>query len=203
MSNSVLLPSCYLPPVSYFHAILKSEDAVVIDKYENFQKQTYRNRTSIGTANGTLDLVVPIQHGRKQRVAMKEVRINYDHEWQRLHWLSIQTAYRSSAYFEYYEDDFRPFFEKKYEFLFDLNMEQMELFFKILKWKKEIDFTTEYEKEYDNVLDFRTLIHPRKESVYVNQKPYYQVFEDRTGFIPNVSMIDLIFNQGPQSKNYL
>ncbi|MGN0002659.1 MAG: WbqC family protein [Sphingobacterium composti] len=202
MSNSIILPACYLPPVSYFHVIMRNEGNIVLDKYEHFPKQTYRNRTSIATANGTLNLVIPIDHGRKMHMPMKDVKINYDHEWQRLHWLSIQTAYRSSAYFEYYEDDFKEFYETQFDQLFDFNVAQLELVLKCLKIKRTIDFTSSFAKTYEG-LDYRNLIHPKKESVYPNPKPYYQVFEDKTGFMPDVSIIDLIFNQGPQSKNYL
>ncbi|MCA5003563.1 WbqC family protein [Sphingobacterium bovistauri] len=202
MSNSIILSAIYLPPVSYFHAIAQNEGEIKIDKYENFQKQTYRNRTKIATANGILELFIPIQHGRKERVAMQGVKISYDHDWQRLHWSSIQTAYRSSPYFEYYEDDFKALYEQKYEFLFDFNIAQLELILKCLKLKRTISFTDSFEKSYD-VPDFRNSIHPKKESAFMNPKPYYQIFEDRNGFIPDVSVIDLIFNQGPQSKNYL
>ncbi len=203
MSNSIVLSSNYLPPVSYFHAIAQTDGQITLDKYEHFPKQTYRNRTQLATANGILNLFIPIQHGRKTNVPMQDVRISYDHEWQRLHWLSIQTAYRSSAYFEYYEDDFRPFYEKKYEFLIDYNLDQLQLCLKAIKLKKEIVFTESYSSTFEDKLDLRTLIHPKKESIYINPKPYYQIFEERTGFIPNVSIIDLICNQGPQSKNFL
>lgn len=203
MSNTIILSANYLPSVSYFHAIQQQDNIVKVDQFEHFPKQTYRNRTKIGTANGILDLIVPIQHGRKERVIMKEVLINYDHEWQRLHWLSIQTAYRSSPYFEYYEEDFYDFYNKKYNYLFDYNIKQIELIFKILKIKKSIEFTDSFQKTHENTLDYRNLIHPKKESVYKNPKPYYQIFEDRNGFLPDLSIIDLIFNQGPQSKNFL
>ena len=133
---------------------------------------------------------------------MKDVKIAYDHEWQRLHWLSLQTAYRSSAYFEYYEDDFKPFYTRKFDYLFDFNLAQLELVLKCLKIKRTIGFTDTYEKDYGN-LDFRHVIHPKKASIYPNPKPYYQIFEDRHGFLANLSVIDLIFNQGPQSKMYL
>lgn len=203
MSNSIILSANYLPPVSYFHAIQQSGGAIKIEQYEHFQKQTYRNRTKIGTANGILELFIPIMHGRKERVCMKEVRISADHDWQRLHWQSIQTAYRSSAYFEYYEEDFHAFYNKKFDFLFDYNMGQLELIMKSLKIKKSIELTDSYVKEYEDDLDFRDVIHPKKISVYPNPTPYYQLFEDRQGFMPDLSIIDLIFNQGPQSKNYL
>lgn len=203
MSNSILLSGLYLPPISYFHAIQKHDVAVVIDQHEHFQKQTFRNRTHIGTANGVLELFVPIQHGRRERRAMKDVLISYDHDWQRLHWMSIQTAYRTSAYFEYYEDDFYQFYNQKYDFLLDYNIKQLELILKTLKIKRTINLTDFFEKESENSFDLRNAIHPKKETVYMNQKPYYQLFEDRTGFVPNLSIIDLIFNQGPQGKTYL
>jgi len=203
MSASLLFSANYLPCVSYFHVLQKDELPILLEKYEHYPKQTYRNRARIATANGILDLILPIQHGRKERVAIKDIRINYEHDWQRLHWLSIQTAYRSSAYFEYYEDDFVHFFEKKYEFLFDYHVAQLELILKILKINRPIGFTEKYEKNPLDVIDYREAIHPKKESVYTHPKPYYQIFEDRHGFIPDLSIIDLIFNQGPQSKLYV
>ncbi|NGM61561.1 WbqC family protein [Sphingobacterium sp. SGG-5] len=202
-TSSVLFSANYLPAVSCFHAIHKEEYPLRLEKYEHYPKQTYRNRAKIATANGVLDLILPVEHGRKEHVAMKDIRINYDHDWQRLHWLSIQTAYRSSAYFEYYEDDFFPFFHKKYEFLFDYNVAQLELILKILKIDRILTFTDGYEKEPVDTIDYRTAIHPKKESIYPHAKPYYQLFEDRHGFIPDLSIIDLIFNQGPGSKAYL
>src|SRR5690606_34135792 len=175
-TSSVLFAVNYLPAVSYFHAIHKEEYLLRLEKYEHYPKQTYRNRTRIATANGVLDLILPVKHGRKEHVAMKDIRINYDHDWQRLHWLSIQTAYRSSAYFEYYEDDFFSFFHKKYEFLFDYNVEQLELILKILKIDRVLTFTERYEKEPIDTIDYRGAIHPKKESIYPHPKPYYQLF---------------------------
>lgn len=203
MSTSLLLSANYFPAVSYFHAIHQNNMGVIVEKYEHYPKQTYRNRTRIATANGILNLTLPIQHGRKEHIAMKDVKINYDHDWQRLHWLSIQTAYRSSAYFEYYEDDFAGFFEKKEEFLLDYNVAQLELLLKILKINVPLSFTDRYEKDPTGVADYRGIIHPKKESVYKNPKPYYQVFEEKHGFIADLSIMDLIFNQGPQSKSFL
>lgn len=203
MSTSILLSANYLPSVSYFHAIHENKAGIRLEKYEHYPKQTYRNRTRIATANGVLDMTIPIVHGRTERVAMKDVRINYDHDWQRLHWLSIQTAYRSSAYFEYYEDDFAVFYEKKEDFLLDYNTAQLELILKILKINQPLSFTERYEKEYVDAVDYRSSIHPKKPSIYQQPKPYYQVFEERHGFIADLSIVDLIFNQGPQSKSFL
>jgi|SRR5690606_6014254 len=202
MESQLLLPAFYLPPVSYFHAIKESENSLILDRFEHYPKQTYRTRTKIGTANGVLELFVPIVHGRKEHVAMKDVRINYEFDWQRLHWLSIQTAYRSSAFFEFYEDDFATFYNQKYTHLFDFNVQQLELILKCLKIEREINFTEVYQKVEIGV-DYRNVIHPKKPSIRPEEKPYFQVFQDKNGFLDNLSIVDLLFNQGPQSKSYL
>ena len=202
MESLLLLPAFYLPPISYFHTIQQNEQPLVMERYEHYPKQTYRTRTKIATANGVLDLIVPILHGRKDHVRMKDIRINYDFNWQRLHWLSIQTAYRSSAYFEYYEDDFVRFYEQRYDYLFDFNIEQLQLLLKSLKIQRSLTFTETYTPRVER-LDYRETIHPKKASILKSPKPYYQVFEDKHGFLPDLSVVDLLFNQGPQSKSYL
>lgn len=202
MESLLLLPAFYLPPISYFHTIQQNEQPLVMERYEHYPKQTYRTRTKIATANGVLDLIVPILHGRKDHVRMKDIRINYDFNWQRLHWLSIQTAYRSSAYFEYYEDDFVRFYEQRYDYLFDFNIEQLQLLLKSLKIQRSLIFTETYTPRVEP-LDYRETIHPKKASILKSPKPYYQVFEDKHGFLPDLSVVDLLFNQGPQSKSYL
>lgn len=203
MSLDLLLPVLYLPNISYFKAIKESEGALLLEKCEHFPKQTFRTRTQIATANGVLELMIPTIHGKRARVAMQDIRINYDHPWQRLHWMSIQTAYRSSAYFEFYEDDFRPFYEKKYEFLFDYNLEQLELILKFLKLKKEIRFTEEYLPQSPNPIDLRQAIHPKQPAIFQDTASYYQLFSENNGFQPNMSIIDLLFSQGPQAKKFL
>ncbi|SFS36256.1 WbqC family protein [Sphingobacterium wenxiniae] len=201
MESSLLLPAFYLPPVSYFHVIQQHEIPICIEKFEHYPKQTYRTRAKIATANGVLDMIVPIEHGRKERVAMKDIRINYEFNWQRLHWLSLQTAYRSSPYFEYYEDDFSVFYEKQFDFLLDFNVEQLKLILKCLKIQRSISYTESYNRVDGQ--DFRSIIHPKKESLFANPKSYYQVFEEKHGFLPDLSVVDLLFNQGPQSKSFL
>ncbi len=202
MESQLLLPAFYLPPISYFHAIKQQEGALVLERFEHYPKQSYRTRAKIATANGVLDLIVPIVHGRKERVAMKDIRINYEHDWQRLHWLSLQTAYRSSAYFEYYEDDFYQFYDRQHDFLFDFNVAQLELLLKCFKINRAITLSEGYESSIAPV-DFRTEIHPKKGNFWAEQPNYYQVFEERHGFLSDLSAIDLLFNQGPQSKNFL
>ena len=202
MESSLLLPAFYLPPISYFHIIQQSEQPLLVERFEHYVKQTYRTRTKIATANGILDLIVPILHGVKEHIPMKDIRINYDFNWQRLHWLSIQTAYRSSPYFEYYEDDFARFYEQRHDFLFDFNIEQLQLLLKCMKINRSVAFTETYISPVEP-LDYREVIHPKKPSLLEHPEPYYQVFEEKHGFLPDLSVVDLLFNQGPQSKSYL
>ena len=202
MESKLLLPAFYLAPVSYFHVIKSQESPILIEQHEHYPKQTYRTRTRIATANGVLELFVPVEHGRKMHVPIKDVRISYDHNWQRLHWMSLEAAYRSSAYFEFYEDDFARFYTQKFDFLIDYHVEQLQLMLKCFKLDREVGLTTSYE-QVDAEVDYRQIIHPKKESLMPNPKPYYQVFEEKNGFIAEMSAVDLLFNQGPQSKLYL
>lgn len=203
MDNPLILPICYLPPVSYFKVLNTSIGSVQLEQYEHFPKQTYRNRASIYSANGKLDLIIPVQHGSKNRTAMKDVRISYEADWQRLHWASLETAYRRSAYFEFYEDDFAPFYEKRFDWLFDFNEAQLQLLLRLLKIHKEIGRTNSYLADYPEGTDFRESIHPKRAAPVNLSEPYYQVFDSKYGFIEDLSIIDLLFNQGPGSKGYL
>ncbi len=201
MENSVIFPLFYLPPIEFYKQLIDNKDInIILEKHEHFPKQTYRNRASIYGANGKLNLIVPVVKGAKVHTPVKDVKISYDEDWQRLHWLSMQTSYRSSAYFEFYEDDYAPFYEKKYTFLYDYNLELFEMLKKQLKLKVDYTFSELYEKVYG--LDFRENIHPKKESTYLPVQ-YYQVFEDKYNFMPNLSIVDLLFNQGPQALKYI
>lgn len=201
MHKGAILPIFYLPPIEYFDRLLGHSQQLIIERHEHFPKQTYRNRASVHSANGKLDLIVPVIRGKNDHTQIKDVKISYDFDWQRLHWLSIQTSYRSSAFFEFYEDDFEPFFSKKYDYLFDYNEALLNLLFKLLKLDLRYTFTDGYEKEYADKADYRSSIHPKIVSTY-QTKPYFQVFEDRNGFMPNLSIIDLLFNQGPKSGQF-
>jgi hypothetical protein len=202
MEKGAVFPLFYLPPIEYFSKMLIHKENIIIENAENFQKQSYRNRATIHSPNGKLDLAVPVIKGSKSHTKVKDVRISYDFLWQRLHLMGIQTSYRSSAYFEYYEDDFNVFYEKKWTFLFDYNEEMLHLLLKFLKIKIEYKYTEEFEKTYPDLNDFRDSIHPKRNPLD-NFKPYFQVFEDRNGFLPNLSILDLLFSQGPQSLKYL
>ena len=133
MQSSAIFPLFYLPPVGYFSALKQNNFEFTIEKNEHFVKQTYRNRASIASPDGILDLMIPVVKGSKFHTPIKDVKISYDSKWQRLHWLSLQTCYRSSAYFEFYEDGLAPFYSKKYDFLFDYNLELLNWVLKQLK----------------------------------------------------------------------
>jgi len=202
IEKGAVLPLFYLPPVEYFKELNHYAPDLVIEKQEHFPKQTYRNRANIYSPDGALTLVVPVVKGSKAHTAVKDVKISYDFNWQRLHWMSLQGCYRRSAYFEYYEDEFAPFYEVKETYLFDYNEKLLTLLLKQLKIKTTLNFTESYESEFPGLKDLRNSIHSKKESDF-SQKPYFQVFEERHGFMKNLSIIDLLFNQGPQSLNYL
>lgn len=203
MDTNLILPSFYLPPINAVSAILANNGNLIIEKFEHFPKQTYRNRAVIYSPNGKLDLIIPVVKGSKVHTVVKDVRISYENNWQRLHWLSLQTSYRRSAYFEFYEDYFAPFYSNKYDFLFDFNLELLQLVLQLLKVRKEVMFTDSYKEEYIDAVDLRTSIHPKKVSEKSMTKAYFQVFEPKHGFFPNLSIVDLLFNQGPNSLNYL
>ncbi|QNL48444.1 WbqC family protein [Olivibacter sp. SDN3] len=204
MEKNNLFPCLYLPPIAAVSEMLKEPDKqILIEQFEHFPKQTYRNRAVIHSPNGKLNLIIPIVKGAKVHTIMKDVKISYESNWQRLHWMSIQTSYRRSAYFEFYEDEFIPFFEKKYDFLIDYDVALLSLILKLLKVNKTICYTNTYEKNYTKGIDLRESIHPKKKYPTYDVKPYFQVFEPKNGFIANLSIIDLLFNQGPNSLNYL
>ena len=202
MEKGAVFPLFYLPNVEFFKNLSQYKDlTVLIEKEEHYPKQTFRNRTQIVGPNGRLDLTVPIQKRINERRKYKDVKISYDDNWQRIHWLSLETSYRSSAYFEFYEDAFAPFYQKKYDFLFDYNMELFSTILKLIKLPIAFQMTASYETVYEDLTDFRSIIVPNKSSDYQN-KTYFQVFEDRNGKLNNMSIVDLLFNQGPQAAKF-
>lgn len=200
--KGAILPLFYLPPIEYFNKFIQYKENVLIEQFEHFPKQTYRNRTSIKSPNGKLDLIIPVVKGSKVHTQFKDVKISYDFDWQRLHWLSLQTSYRRSSYFEYYEDEFTPFYENKWTFLLDYNLEILNLLLKLLKVHVEYSLTDAYEQDYQGIEDLRDAMNAKKPSSH-NLQPYYQVFEERHGFMSNLSIVDLLFSQGPQSSKFI
>ncbi|MCK7591778.1 WbqC family protein [Subsaxibacter sp. CAU 1640] len=197
----VLVHPTYFPSIATFVAIVNAKN-VTFEVCDNYQKQTYRNRMFIYDANGKLPLTIPVVYSQKNRQLYKDIVISNDENWQDLHWKSIQSAYSSSPFFEFYEYDFLPLFTEKYKYLLDFNFKCLETIYDSLELPIEFETTKSFEKKPQNFQDYRYLADNRKEIVQ-DFKPYVQVFDDKHGFIPNLSILDLICNEGPNATLYL
>lgn len=179
---------------------MNGAEEVHLEQWEYYLKQSYRNRCRILTANGVLDLSIPVEKGSGAKQLIRDVRISDHSEWQVQHWRALESAYSSSPFFEYYKDDFLPFYFKKWEFLWDFNLEIQQVALAILDMETVIVLTNDYQLLVDDgVTDFRNSIHPKSE-MSSSLKGYYQVFETKYGFVPNLSIIDLLFNMGNESQ---
>jgi hypothetical protein len=205
-NSSILISTAYFGPIQYFSK-LASFPEIYIEQHENFIKQTYRNRTVILGANGPISLIVPVEKGRQQKIRIKDLRIAYDEDWQRNHWRTIFSAYNSSPFFEYYADEIQSFFLKKYEFLFDFNLQITEKLIEILELNTEIKLTGDFENIPESCLNFRERISPKIHRIAEDQsfriQPYTQVFSEKFGFVPGLSVLDLLFNEGPSAHAVL
>jgi hypothetical protein len=199
MNNIILHPS-YFPSISQFVAIAKAEK-VTFEMDDNFQKQTNRNRMHIYSPNGIQLLNIPIKHTKEAHQKTKDVKIETAFDWQKQHFKSLEAAYRTSPFFEYFEDDLAPIFQKKHTFLMDLNFETMEFASKCLKLDFPYDETSEYFHEVTDKTDFRNLINGKKDNNSFDS--YTQVFGEKHGFINNLSILDLLFNEGRYALDYL
>ncbi len=201
--QNLLLHPCYFGPISQFVALAKSSE-VIFENEDNYQKQTYRNRMYVYGANGKLLLNIPIKHtgDKSQHQKYKDVKIENDFHWQKQHWKSLQSAYRTSPFFEFYEDDFEPLYTKKYDFLIDFNYDCLAVALESLQMDLKIQKTKEYIENSTSVTDGRFLVNA-KSRTQPRFDPYTQVFEAKTGYINNLSIIDLIFNEGPNTLIYL
>jgi hypothetical protein len=203
---NVLLSTAYWPNIEYFFYIIQTEE-ISIEQFENYPKQSYRNRTQILSANGRLDLVIPVNKSKPKEFT-RDIRLQKDKQWRKNHWGAITSAYRNSPFFEYFEEDISQLYKLDYEFLLQFNCAQLELLFKILKLEKEIKLTTSFEANPANVIDLRKIIHPKKavsneRVMNVISKPYTQTFNNKFEFVPNLSILDLLFNKGLESGSYL
>lgn len=201
--KEIYLTSYYLAPVQYYTKLL-SDKIIYIESESNYIKQTYRNRCTIAGANGILVLSVPVIKPESIKARIKDIRISDHGNWRHQHWNSIESAYNSTPFFEYYRDDIQPFYEKRHEFLFDFNERLREIICSLLDIEPQIRYTSEYHTNYnpDTSLDLRETIHSKKDVISdPDFKPYsyYQVFLSKYGFLPNLSIIDLLFNMGPES----
>lgn len=199
-----ILSTAYLAPVQYYSKLLKYWE-VLIEIHENYPKQTYRNRCNIYGANGLLSLSIPVKK-IQTKTKTKDIKIDYVTNWQKLHWKSIESAYRSSPYFEYYEDEFLSFYTNKTEFLVDYNESLQLLITDLIGFKTKISTTQYYNFATDSDFDdFREVINPKKDILDLHFKPveYIQVFANKSSFLPNLSIIDLLFNVGPDTLDLL
>lgn len=200
-NTSVIINSVYFPPISYFGGIACKSN-VLIEAEENYSKQSYRNRMEILGPNGLQILSFPIAKGENIKQKTRDVKISYDTNWQKIHWKSIETAYNSSPFFLYYQDDFIRFFENKYVFLLDMNHEILLKCLDLLKINLSVDFTQSYEKVTD-MMDLRMVYNSKRILLEKKLPQYIQVFSERFGFVQNLSILDLLFNLGPEAKQYL
>jgi hypothetical protein len=201
MTGKTLLSTAYLPPVEYFMLISQAEEAL-IEREENYLKQSYRNRCYILSSHGLQPLTLPVYSGSIHKTPVKDIRIDYTKRWQHVHLGAITAAYGSSPYFLYYIENIEKIISKKIDFLIDLNMELSEAILKMIKLDTKLTYTTDFVPagQYDK--DFRYKISPKKESHYTT-KEYMKVFDCGKNFRQKLSIIDLIFNTGPEAINYL
>ncbi|PKQ63176.1 hypothetical protein BZG02_10485 [Labilibaculum filiforme] len=208
MNNTkVLLATSFFAPIQYYCKLIQYPE-IVIEQWEHYSKQSYRNRCNIYGANGVLPLSIPVVKATNKKVLTKDVKISYDTNWQKLHWKGIEAAYKSSPFYEYYIDDLERFFTQKWDSLLEYNNEIQSEIFGILELEPNIQFTNDFiefgSPEFD---DFREIIHPKSSKQGPDNtfkaKAYTQVFGDKYGFIENLSILDLIFNLGPDSLDYL
>ena len=214
--KTALLSSSYFGPVQWYQK-LHRYDRCLIEQHDNFVKQTYRNRCIIPTTNGIQALSIPVscpQGSQLSKTPMRDVRISDHGNWRHIHWNALCSAYGESPFFDYYQDDLRPFFERKWTFLFDFNMEIILKMVELLDIRPKISLTTAFlsdasmaENATENSLidDFRDIIRPKHPGLGSDfmARPYYQVYQQKHGFQPNMSILDLLFNEGNEAILWL
>ncbi len=217
---TAILQTTYFGPVQWYQK-LHQYDSCLIEQYDSYQKQTYRNRCVIATANGIQALTVPVESDARQandKCLVKDIRISDHNQWRRIHWNALQSAYSESPFFEYYADDIHPFFEKKYDFLIDFNEHIRQKICELIDIQPQVNYTSDYFSESSNpqpsaccpqpsacIKDFREVIHAKHPlpDADFKAKRYWQVFQHKHGFLPNLSILDLLFCMGPETVFYL
>jgi hypothetical protein len=203
--KELLLSTTYFGPIQWYQKLYRAE-SVQIERWESFQKQTYRNRCIIATTNGPQALTVPIE--RQFTInCIKDIRISDHGNWRHLHWNALQSAYGESPFFDYYQDDIRPFFEQRWDYLLDFNEAIREKMCELLDIQPKVDYSKKFTvySLSSCVPDYRMVIRPKNSEPDPDFTPkrYYQVYEQKHGFLPNLSILDLLFNMGPESIFYL
>ena len=202
--KAVLLSTTYFGPIQWYQKLYRAEE-VFIERCESFQKQTYRNRCIIATTNGLQALTVPVE--RDQGDLISSLRISDHGNWRHLHWNALKSAYGESPFFDYYQDDIRPFFEQRWDHLFDFNEAIREKMCELLDIQPKVNYTEMFtiEPTANNIINYRSAIRPKHPNPDPDFTPkrYYQVYEQKHGFLPNLSILDLLFNMGPESIFYL
>ena len=196
----VLLSTTYFGPIQWYQKLYRAEH-VVIEQWESFQKQTYRNRCLIATTQGIQALTVPVVRGETSLI--KDIRISDHGNWRHLHWNALQSAYGESPFFEYYQDDILPFFTQRWDYLFDFNEAIRQKMCELIDISPQVSLTGSFQPKADH--DFREAINPKHPAPDADfeSRPYYQVYQQKHGFLPNLSILDLLMNTGPESILYL
>jgi len=198
----VLLSTAYLPPVHYVGLMLSASE-VIIEKHETYLKQSYRNRCEIYTANAKLALSIPVVKVNGNHTQIDAIKISEQSNWQVLHWRAIRSAYANSPFFLYFKDELEFFYQRKYENLFEFNYQMLTRVISLAGIRKNISFTEKFEKLPENVNDFRYLISPKIPPTQFEFQPYYQSFSEKHGFIPGLSILDVLFNMGPETMDII
>jgi hypothetical protein len=201
MPGKIFLSTAYLPPIEYFARIIEA-DEVFIEREENYIKQSFRNRCYILSAGGPQLLTVPVYLGSFHKTHIRDIRIDYSKRWQQVHLGALTSSYNSSPYFLYYFEIIENIILARYNFLLDLNMDLLTSFLKMLKMKIQVSYTTDFMPVEGKEGDFRYTINPKKDTSY-NATEYFQVFNYVHGFVPGLSIVDLVFNLGPEAIRYL
>lgn len=206
--STALLQTTYFGPIQWYQKLYRY-DQTLIEQYDSYQKQTYRNRCVIATANGLQALTVPVEHDtlniKNEILKVKDLRISDHNNWRRIHWNALQSAYNESPFFDYYADDIRLFFKKKYEFLVDFNEAIRQTVCNLLDIHPQVSYTTDFSRQLSDIDDYREVInakHPQPDEDFQPRR-YWQVFEGKHGFQANLSILDLLFNMGNEAVFYL
>ena len=208
MQKSALIELQYFPPISYFLTTCRHE-TILLEQQENYQKASFRNRCQIAGPNGSMRLSIYLQKGKNEQQSIRDVKISYKEPWHKQHWQSIQTAYGNAPFFEFYAEPFKAILHKKHPFLFDLNYDLLNTICSQLSLNVNLNLTQTYisnnqakQASFSDLIDYRNIITPKTIHKFEIKK-YPQVFEDRNGFLPNLSILDLLFCMGPEANLYL